>query len=260
MVIVSSNSEALEFFNRLTGKTADQINISNLSSAQRARFVSWCFEKGLSTELFENGTEVPVTQVKTNIPIVTSAKSDIVFDVAAGVAGVGVDIQDISELFPEDLGDFKSNERLLRIFTSKEIAYAEMKKNPKDTLAGIFSAKEAIFKASKLNHLESWADIEISHSDEGVPFHNEFSLSISHSNGMAVAVAFQTQSIKGLNPSADEVLKLRLDGLEKMLLQSAGFENNGNKNKRQVVSIIAISVILSACFTLALHKQIIPGW
>lgn len=255
---MSSYSEALEFFNRMTGKTADQINISDLSSAQRARFVSWCSEQCLSIESLENGAEVPVTQVKANIPIVTTARSNSVF--GAGSSGVGVDIQDISELFPEDLGDFKSNDRLLKIFTSKEISYAEMKKNPEDTLAGIFSAKEAVFKASKLSHLESWSDIEICHSDEGVPFHNEFSISISHNKGMAVAVAVSPQLGGSPIPDPNGDLKQRIDDLERKLAQALTLEKPTPKERGKTLLMIAASVVISSCFSIVLYNQVLPNW
>jgi len=103
---------------------------------------------------------------------------------------IGIDIQDARE--------FKKPER---IFTASELEYLATKNNSTESMAGIYAAKEAFFKAVgtgvQKNQLQ---DVEILHKDTGEPYivlHNSLKenyewanilVSISHTKTTAVSV------------------------------------------------------------------------
>lgn len=99
---------------------------------------------------------------------------------------VGVDIVQISN-FVKRLDDPNT---VAKIFTPSELEYA---KNAQ-TLAGIFAAKEAFFKA--LGRKENWLLVEVSHNREGRPkihsntpysHDSRIEISISHDGDYAIA-------------------------------------------------------------------------
>ena len=101
---------------------------------------------------------------------------------------VGIDIQEINEL--PDAVDFWEDEFYKSNFTREEIAYCLTKDNPKQSFSGIYSCKEALVKAdNRLN----WARINISFSENGKPFFDNYSLSISHSGQYSIAVVFKIE-------------------------------------------------------------------
>lgn len=97
--------------------------------------------------------------------------------------------------------DIENNTTLLNnIFNVNEIEYIKKRNYNINTIAGLFSAKEAFLKAIKkgINNY-SLKDIEISHNEDNAPFivlhnslktkynENSFSLSISHDGDYVVA-------------------------------------------------------------------------
>src|SRR5262249_30902493 len=65
--------------------------------------------------------------------------------VLAGVLSVGIDLQVAAELIDEEAArDPKSSAELARIFSARELSYAIAKGTVRDTLAGLFAAKEAL--------------------------------------------------------------------------------------------------------------------
>ena len=94
-----------------------------------------------------------------------------------------------------------------RFFTPVEIAYAASGADPDRRFAGLFAAKEAVYKALALtwDRPFSWRWIEISHAESGAPLvrlapeltnawpglaaDGAPSLSVSYAGGLAVAVA-----------------------------------------------------------------------
>ena len=86
-------------------------------------------------------------------------------------------------------------EKLQNLDLSKIFTKAELEQNPrKESLAGIFAAKEAFFKA--IGRKESWLDVSVEKLESGKPemFSNlvengsRISLSISHEDDLAVAI------------------------------------------------------------------------
>ena len=107
---------------------------------------------------------------------------------------VGIDIVEIKRIITSD-------SFLNRILTQNEIEYIAKFKNKKEHIAGIFCAKEAIFKALDLKIFKP-KDIEIFHNSNGKPCvllkheylnffknnYNEIEVSITHCNTIAQAI------------------------------------------------------------------------
>lgn len=102
-------------------------------------------------------------------------------------AGIGIDIEEIAAL-PRAV-DFRKEEFYKLNFTPGEIAYCILQSDPYASFAGLFAAKEAMIKADGANRNKRFNMLEIDHSPEGKPLHPDYSLSISHAGGMALAVA-----------------------------------------------------------------------
>ncbi|KAM0273959.1 hypothetical protein ACHAQH_008079 [Verticillium albo-atrum] len=122
----------------------------------------------------------------------------------SGNSKVGVDVEDISAI------NIDNDTFVARNFTTGEIAYCQKAPSPQSSFAGRWSAKEAVFKSLGVASKGAGAamkDIEISKSEEGAPvvtLHGdaaaaakkaglkEISVSISHSDSQAIAVAVAT--------------------------------------------------------------------
>ena len=120
------------------------------------------------------------------------------------IYGVGIDIVDVERM----RGDFGHwNESFIdRIFTEEEKKYCMNKADPAKHLSGKYAAKEAVYKATRLNWEDGvfWNEIEILNDENRRPY-VKFSgesmdyvkekkiesvlVSISHSEGKAVAFA-----------------------------------------------------------------------
>ena len=102
-------------------------------------------------------------------------------------AGIGIDIEEIAALPPAT--DFRKEEFYKMNFTPGEIAYCILQPDPYASFAGLFAAKEAMIKADGANRDKRFNMLEIEHSPLGKPLHPDYSISISHAGGMALAVA-----------------------------------------------------------------------
>ena len=100
---------------------------------------------------------------------------------------VGIDIQDI-----EPVKRFIGTNKMTRIFTASELEYIAKKAHSPLTVAGMFCAKEAFFKALGTGiDIKKLLEVEIRHTPLGAPYYsNDPSaiLSISHTKTTAVAV------------------------------------------------------------------------
>lgn len=121
---------------------------------------------------------------------------------------IGVDICDVVKFHRYHLSSYPHFYQ--KMFTQKEIDYCNQYKRSEIHFAGIFAAKEAVFKA--INHfiIISITDIEINHDKKGAPIvfllnqnsdkkinKNKMKqsklivqVSISHSKKLAIAFAF----------------------------------------------------------------------
>lgn len=174
--------DILERFNLITGQQHNSVDIELLTSAQRARFISWLKESGLSlNDCLDGSGEDAFAQEKSE----SHVKSAAVLR-----HQIGIDIQKVSELFPGAIQDPKSDPELVRIFSPGEISFAETKADPLATLAGIFAAKEALVKAGYNGAgRNDFALLEIGHDIAGKPEINDYKISISHSGEYAIAIA-----------------------------------------------------------------------
>lgn len=115
----------------------------------------------------------------------------------AVAAGVGVDMESVDNLPVAD--DYWKHDFYQSTFTKAEIAYCLLQENPRVHFAGKWCAKEAIKKHNLSLLKEPMGNIEITHSNNGVPVAHYVGnsgreilpcqLSISHTNDTAVAIA-----------------------------------------------------------------------
>jgi holo-[acyl-carrier protein] synthase len=95
------------------------------------------------------------------------------------------------------------------LFTAHELEHIERARDPRQTLAGMFCAKEALFKCLGRGPAYHWSDMEVFHDEAGAPRFRfsgalaahltsrgwNASVSISHSGdyASAVVILFGTQ-------------------------------------------------------------------
>nr|AQS28766.1 hypothetical protein [uncultured archaeon] len=103
------------------------------------------------------------------------------------IEGIGVDIEEIQRFKTKKIEKFLNS-----VFTKREIAYCENKKDPSMSLAGKFCAKEAVIKASK--KALSPREIEILNKKDGKvkvyisgSYKKNILCSISHTKRNAIA-------------------------------------------------------------------------
>ena len=120
-----------------------------------------------------------------NLQVPRVIQSDSVRNNRKGsIQGIGIDIEHVDNL--PDAQDFRTDSFYASHFSVEEIAHCIASNDPKLSFAGIFAAKEAIFKCSNIEDLRK---ITIQFDTKGKPSCDGFLISISHSNGFAVANA-----------------------------------------------------------------------
>ena len=130
------------------------------------------------------------------------ATRDALTNHAGELTSVGVDVVRVARIDRAiGRGSFATH-----VFTPRESAYARAKARPAESFAGMFAAKEAVYKAFglKWDRGFSWKWIEIVHDDTGAPSvafarplveawpvlrSRSAAVSISHTAKVAVAVA-----------------------------------------------------------------------
>jgi phosphopantetheine--protein transferase-like protein len=175
-----------DLYNKLSGgKIANGpnhiIKKSHFSSVLADRFKAELKKLGL----IWNGQDITILQLLRpdnseiqNFPLVNHGSKVHNKDKA-----VGIDIQLIDEL--PDCLDYWEEEFYTSNFYKSEFAYCLKKANPKQSFAGLYAAKEAIYKTgSPLTPDQIEIDF---HQDKPIFFGYE--ISISHSGNYAVAVA-----------------------------------------------------------------------
>ncbi len=105
------------------------------------------------------------------------------------IVNIGTDIEEVKRFAKLD------NKVLARLFTEKEIAYCESKKNKAQHFAVRYSAKEAVFKALPFSEI-AFKKIEITNDKSGAPQVKvndkrakglQFKISLSHTDNLAQA-------------------------------------------------------------------------
>jgi len=121
--------------------------------------------------------------------------------------GIAVDIESIDN-FPI-VPDYRTDNFYKSVFSEKEISYCSIRKNPRESFAGKFTAKESLIKLNNSLSSIPLNQIEILNDESGRPFYDGFSLSISHSNGLAVGIAMN-KNINFGNPPERETQNFEL--------------------------------------------------
>ncbi|MDR2191264.1 MAG: holo-ACP synthase [Endomicrobium sp.] len=106
---------------------------------------------------------------------------------------IGADIEEVKRFKKYA----KDKERLERLFSKDEIFYCLSKKNPAQSLAARFCAKEAVWKAlEKENKKITVADISVKNNSDGTPEiyvknkkRKDVKVSLSHTKEYAMAMA-----------------------------------------------------------------------
>ena len=103
---------------------------------------------------------------------------------------IGIDIQQIAKV-----KSLVGTPRMQRIFSEYELSYIEKKNFAPRTIAGLYCAKEAYFKALGTGVIHNQLNkVEVLHDELGAPYLNlpdksiKTTLSISHTKSVAVAV------------------------------------------------------------------------
>jgi phosphopantetheine--protein transferase-like protein len=237
-MVSTVNDEILNRFNNILGQESSTVDLNRLSSAQRARFISWLRENNFSIS--------ETTQEIETRPELTSTFQSNKESVSIGTKGIGVDIQFIPELFPSKVDDLKSDPEILHIFSRHEIAFAETKRKPTETLAGIFAAKEAIIKAGFQSKSNSDLNkIEILHGEDGRPGFPDYALSISHSNEYTIAIAQKNEVVqeksKLASPKEFDAVFENNDAIK----QSTNIVAQGFSKTSTLALIIILSLIIA---------------
>ncbi len=125
------------------------------------------------------------------------------------IIGSGIDIVEVERV--EALKKRWQDRFLKRLFTDKELDYANGKKSAAEHLAARIAVKEALIKAFSNNErkvLGSWKDIEVSNDESGRPYVNLYGnfkqakkerkleqiiISASHTHKYAIASAILTK-------------------------------------------------------------------
>jgi holo-[acyl-carrier protein] synthase len=96
---------------------------------------------------------------------------------------IGIDIEEISRFAGVDIG---------KIFSFAEQEYIKQKNGALQTVAGLYCAKEAYFKAVGTGLMKSkLQSVEIAHDKNGKPYYKNdlrAALSIAHTKTVAIAV------------------------------------------------------------------------
>jgi phosphopantetheine--protein transferase-like protein len=133
--------------------------------------------KRLNGETIRNGASIPF------IPMPTSESS----------IGIGIDIETAEAMPPSN--DFREDPFYIQNFTQAEISHCILSPNPYMSFAGLFAAKEAIYKTGVVPVNVPFSKIEISYTSKGKPVFGNIALSISHTDTTAVAVAYNYNNV-----------------------------------------------------------------
>lgn len=162
-----------------TIKSSD--DLKQLTSIQQARIQTWINKNKYHLtdsqveEVNENDTPQSITET------ISNDKSQ---------QSLGIDIQS-TQAFSCLQSDKREFLRSYGCFSDTEISYCMSKLDWQETAAGIFALKEAVVKAER--GTMNMSDVTVNHS-QGVPTVNNYTCSISHDNGFAIAVAFKNNN------------------------------------------------------------------
>lgn len=158
-------------------------------------------------------------------------------------AGIGIDIFQISKLPHVD--DFRESSFYTENFSLSEFSHCLLKSDPYKSFAGKFAAKEAIVKANNDFKTKSFKEIEILNDVNGKPYFDNFSISISHEDDYAIAIASYAENT--LSENTTEIENENQNQLIKLeqSLNSVNKDKSSNYLKKSYKSLILGSLILN---------------
>ena len=203
------------------------ITADNFTSVLRDRFISELKKMNIEWDLMPtsiNDLTSKKSIIKENNPIENYSSENL------KINEVGIDIQHVKDM--PVVKDPWSEEFYINNFNKNEIAHCLKKNDIYQSFAGLYAVKEAIFKIDGT----SGKSIKISFDQNGKPLNSLYSISISHDNGIAVAVAFKNET-ENLEKNIEDI---------RVLLKI----KDANINKRlriyffTIISLIAITIYL----------------
>jgi phosphopantetheinyl transferase (holo-ACP synthase) len=184
-----------EFLSNLLNSALSDDEELYLTSAQRARFLSWCDRNAIKLELKQLQGKFRIVDLNMEISGGHSSSKNNSY-ISSGNLGlantksrVGIDIQSINEMFP--LSTEIDYSQISSIYSIYEIDFSKSSNNPRATLAGLFSLKESLLKAGVTP--ASYVEIEITHTADGAPIFYGYEVSISHSGDFVTSIAMRSK-------------------------------------------------------------------
>ena len=233
--------EALDLYRNLAGNDKEEtVDLNSLSSAKRARFIAFCRQQGIDlSQPLKLASETASPKLISNNNVSPPS-----------FCSVGIDLIFVKELFPEAPQDLKSDKSMSEIFSLQELAYAETKTDPLQTLAGIFALKEAVVKTGQVPEWLSanFRELEVLHDEKGIPSINGFAVSISHCNGLAIAMAIASEENQQTASYEGERLSNAVGDIVSAVETKSLIEANSLPSKR--LSFISALVLVLAALAL----------
>ncbi len=186
------------------------VTADNFTSVLRDRFISELKKMNIEWDLMPttiNDLTSKKSIIKKNNPIENSSSENLKNN------KVGIDIQHVKEM--PVVKDPWVEEFYINNFNKNEIAHCLKKKDIYQSFAGLYAVKEAIFKIDGT----SGKSIKINFDQNGKPLNSSYSISISHDNGFAVAVAFknETENLEKNIEDIRDILKIKDANINKKL-------------------------------------------
>jgi phosphopantetheine--protein transferase-like protein len=185
--------ELNEFLERLLGRQLDPASRLSLTSIQVGALHGWLKRKAMPYSAAALGTrgftidELVGCGTSGDTGLIPAAADTGAFvDTPAGsLSGVGIDIEFVANLPRTD--DFRTHSFYDTNFSPEEISHCIGRADPYESFCGLWAGKEAIRKASG-NTAIGMSKVAIAHDAAGRPSTPGMDLSISHSQGISIAV------------------------------------------------------------------------
>jgi phosphopantetheine--protein transferase-like protein len=215
------------------------ISASSFNSVLRDRFISELKKNNIIWDLSPTTINKLVNANNNISSAAKDPKIEVVDENINRNFGIGIDIQFIGSM-PISKDPWE-DQFYIDNFNKNEISHCLKKKNIYESFAGIFALKEAIYKIDKTEKL----DIKITFSKDGKPLNDKYSISISHDNDYAIAVAilYEKQNndlkFKDFNDKIQKKIRLIDDNLN----------STKYSKKDYIIFFMIISIILYLLLT-----------
>ena len=214
-----------EIHNKLSQSKIDSfdsaISTSSFSSVLKDRFVSELKKMNIFWDLNPTSINKLIKKINSSKNTITANKISKPQIISNRNISVGIDIQLIKNMPISN--DPWEDQFYLDNFNKNEIAHCLKKKNIYESFAGIYALKEAVYKIDQTDKKE----VNITFSKNGKPLNDKYSVSISHDQAYAIAVAvFNSNNCKS---EKIDYLNSQIKRNEK-IIKNLEFEFNNLKN------------------------------